>query len=98
MMKNHWHISMLRRVFAVIVCVLILLMSLTACGDKETNARIQAHCETVLDALLANDLPAAQAMLPQVSEEGIREFAVEIAPLLEGVSSYELKQTGWHFP
>ena len=85
------------RVIAAVFSRLILLTSMTACGDREANERIKAHCEAVLDALLANDLPTAQTMLSQVSEEGIREFAAEIAPLLEGVSSYELKQTGWHF-
>ena len=86
----------LRRIVVVSLCTLLLLMSLTSCIDQEAQARIRTQCEAVLDALIAQDIPAAHAVLPHVSEEEFLAFTEQIAPLLEDVTSYELKQTGWH--
>ena len=85
------------RAVAALLALLTLLLSATACGNEEAEARIRAHCETVLDGLIANDRNAAFAVLANVSQEDLHAFADEVMPLLQDVTSYELKQNGWHF-
>jgi len=85
------------RVALVLLSVLLLICSLTACVNEETESRMRGHCETVLDALLAGDTEAAYAVLTAAgSREEFDAFCVQVLPMLEGVESYELKQTGWH--
>lgn len=91
------HHPRLLRTALVLLTALLLTFSLTACVDEETKARMRGNCETVLDSLIAGDTDAAYTVLTAAApREEFDAFAAQIIPMLEGVDSYELKQTGWH--
>jgi len=62
------------RVALVLLSVLLLICSLTACVNVETESRMRGHCETVLDALLAGDTEAAYAVLTAAGSDKAGDY------------------------
>ncbi len=79
---------------------LLLCLSLCACTEIQTEKgdEIKAHCEAIIDAILAGDKDAICAMFPtdEIDEASLQDFCDNVIPYLEGVETYSLKLVGWH--
>jgi len=83
--------------FCAFVLILVLVLSLGACGVSEKSERAEALCRQMTDAILAKDAEAAYALLDEeYHDKGAFENGFSyLCEAFEGVSTYELKMTGF---
>ncbi|MBQ3257997.1 MAG: hypothetical protein IJA67_11375 [Oscillospiraceae bacterium] len=90
----------MKKRMTIICMVLLLCLSLCACTEVQTEKgdEIKAHCEDMIDAILAGDKDAIRAMIPtdEIDDAALQDFYDNVIPYLEGVETYTLKQVGWH--
>ncbi len=84
------------RCLTVTLVVLAVLVFATSCNLSENAPLAQELCRQMTDAILADDFDGAYAVVSAVcSEEEFQPIYGQLRTLLEGVGSYELKQTAF---
>ena len=89
--------------------LLVMLLLLTGCGAKDEwearlnaadmleDAQLRADTERMLDAVIADDYQAAwDAIYQQVDAVEFRRVYVQIQPILQGVTQYELTPSNYN--
>lgn len=86
----------------IAVCALILAL-LVLCGgcaavlQNLENPELRKNTETMLDALIADDLPTAYALVSQIcTEEDFKPLFAQMRELLGDVDTYQLKLLSIH--
>ena len=81
----------------VFALLLAFVFAFASCGAVETERgnEIKPKCEALINALIAKDAEAAYATFPKEmnKEEFLKNFP-NLCKYVEGVETYELKQSG----
>ena len=86
---------MRKKLISVCAVILVLCTLCSGCAaiiEEFENAEIRQTTETMLDALIANDLQAAYSLAKNVcAEEDFKPIFAQLRDLLQGADSYTLK-------
>ncbi len=85
--------------FATIILLIVFALALTACSPLETEQgnTIKASCKAMLDAVIADDMDAAFAVLSTgANRQQFASVFMQIRQYISGVSNFELEQIGWY--
>ena len=86
-----------RNITVIITLSILLLLILNSCDALMSgNEEIRPTCESMIEAMIANDSEAAFALCPMFNKDEFVPYFEECAVSFEGVSSYEIKQVGWY--
>lgn len=85
------------KVLVILLLAVLLLPILSGCESMLIdNGLHRAECEAFVNALMANDYKAAQAVAPTILTNDKKSVFDTCRQSFEGATSYELTQTGWN--
>ena len=85
------------KALVVLLLAVLLLPILSGCESMLIdNGLHRSECEAFVNALMANDYPAAQAVAPTILTNDKKSVFDTCRKSFEGATSYELTQTGWN--
>lgn len=85
------------RKFRLGILLLCMVLLLCACMTLEDNQELKGKTQTLMDAILEDNLLAARTMLSSdISDVEFEAFYKQARQFFNGISSYELKQLNWH--
>ena len=85
------------KALVVLLLAVLLLPILSGCESMLIdNGLHRSECEAFVNALMANDYPAAQAVAPTILTNDKKSVFDTCRQSFEGATSYELTQTGWN--
>lgn len=85
------------KALVVLLLAVLLLPVLSGCESMLIdNGLHRSECEAFVNALMANDYQAAQAVAPTILTNDQKSVFDTCRQSFEGATSYELTQTGWN--
>ena len=82
------------KISVLALLIVIFTFSFSSCADSNV---VKAQTEKMLDAIIANDVDAAYSlMVDQVQRKDFESSFPKLVELFEGVSTYNLKQSGYY--
>ena len=92
-MKNT---KLITRALLVAAC-LLLILALPSCLEQVEVGNNTELSEEFLDCMIQNDMDGAYELIKNTTDDQeFSDYWEEIMPLVEGATSYELKQIGWN--